>query len=182
MLCLEEEEAPCYYLNNTLWNDHDKLIQNPLDALETSTTSSSLKPIIKSCPEELIESHQCQTDRCDRDEDCFSGRCVAQSCATDQAVYICSGTEADEINNPIQCGKYHHMKCNKEEECTEPFTCREGYCESWQYKSSYRRLNWKSILGWGCLGLMVVVVLATIPIVYMVRKKKKTVGEVEEGK
>jgi len=161
LLCFENKESKCSFLNTTLWKDRDEVLSNPF-----STTPT--KPIIKSCPVELIENKRCQTDLCDKDEDCFSGSCISQYCASKETVYLCNGTDETETK-PVQCGKYHHMKCKNDDECVSPFKCKDGYCESYWYKSSYHRPNWKYIVLWCVLGVLLVLIL--IYAIWFIKKK-----------
>jgi len=120
LLCSENENKNCVYLNETLW-DIEKEEAYPNYNVEEI-------PIVKTCTKEQIEKKECKTNTCQSDSDCLSNSCYLNSCAVTDVIYICN----DILNNngtSFECYKFNNMKCSLDNECSSIY-CDGGYCTS----------------------------------------------------
>jgi len=118
LLCTENENKNCVYLNETLWDiEKEKVYQN---------YNVEEIPIVKTCTKEQIEKGECKTNTCHSDSDCLSNSCYLNSCVVTDMIYICN----DILNNngtSFECYKFNNMKCSLDNECSSIY-CDSGYC------------------------------------------------------
>ncbi|OUM57278.1 hypothetical protein PIROE2DRAFT_65095, partial [Piromyces sp. E2] len=100
----EKNNDYCVFINTDIWNlDKEEMVG---DANRNQKTD--IKPILKTCPSHNPNTNMiCKTEKCTKNEDCFSGMCQSNICVyndkiKNEFIYRCSGTD----NNNIKCGKH----------------------------------------------------------------------------
>lgn len=121
-LCPEKPTENCIFVNTNVY-DMDK------ESMRKGFPEDT-KPILKTCPDDSLfissgTTPRCNTEKCSKDDDCFSGKCSLNKCVYIDYIYRCEGNNN---NNYIKCGKTNNMECIKSSECYSK-NCNHGHCE-----------------------------------------------------
>ncbi len=119
--------------------------------------SNNLKPIMKTCTKEQVDTKNCKTKKCEGNNDCLSGQCYKNTCITENTMYRCSPT-FEQYRYRLGCKKRNHMKCDTEDECASDI-CDNGYCKKINFGSSF---SLKDVLIFNAIALPI-----TIGILYV---------------
>ena len=126
-------------------------------------------PILKICP----NSQKCKTEKCTKDEDCFSGLCRNNVCVRNynlaHEIYRCTGInpnyDADDIKSMfnVKCGKQLGMYCNSNNECYSGI-CASNYCSTKKAPSPLHSLIKNFSKGLLILAVIYIVTIITLVI------------------
>eukprot|EP00833_Pecoramyces_ruminatium_P011329 jgi/Orpsp1_1/1185361/evm.model.c7180000093418.1 len=122
LLC-DPEYNHCF-ASGLLCNDAENINCLFLEYEKTKDKETS-KIIIESCEN---NNTNCKTEKCNNNEDCYSGLCSSHKCIFKNPIYVCSHTESENLNS-LLCQKYNNMKCSDSNECDSSYCNSEGYCE-----------------------------------------------------
>jgi len=123
----------CIFVNTDVWNlDKEEMIK------DINSNSLDDKLILKTCPKYYNKSQiKCSTEKCMKDDNCFSGMCQSQKCIVndkvDHSIYRCTGS-----NNKVKCGKHLGMMCGSDEDCYSSH-CTYGHCSTKGTTSTFLR-------------------------------------------
>ena len=112
------------FVNTEIWNiDKEEIIK------DNNGNTPIIKPIMKICPHQSRKYvSSCKTEKCSKDEDCFSGMCSSKVCVMNEQVnhiiYRCTGNSKN-----IKCNKQLGMSCGSDEDCYSG-SCLNYYCSS----------------------------------------------------
>ncbi|OUM56992.1 hypothetical protein PIROE2DRAFT_65257 [Piromyces sp. E2] len=95
---------------------------------EFAVNEQKYLPILTVCSLGDVDKGKCKTEKCTKNEDCFSGICYSNTCVTKEPLYLCSSTDIRKKNG-IYCGKIANSKCKVDEECFSNYCNKEGLCE-----------------------------------------------------
>jgi len=139
----------CTFVNTEVWDlDKEQYVNN--------TPNPSSQPILKICP----NSNKCKTERCTKDEDCFSGLCHNNVCVKNyniaHEIYRCSGTDAK-----VKCGKQLGMYCNNNDECYSGI-CNSNYCSNTKAPSPLLSIFYGFLNGALIVAVIYIIILIAI--------------------
>ena len=112
------------FVNTEIWNiDKEEIIK------DNNGNTPIIKPIMKICPHQSRKYvSSCKTEKCSKDEDCFSGMCSSKVCVMNEQVnhiiYRCTGNSKN-----IKCNKQLGMSCGSDEDCYSG-SCLNYYCSN----------------------------------------------------
>jgi len=76
------------------------------------------------CQKEAIDQKKCKTYKCETDNDCFSGLCYKNNCASPEIYYTCTSNPLNEVS----CNKVDGMLCTSDDECDGK--CKNNICRT----------------------------------------------------
>ncbi|ORX85799.1 hypothetical protein BCR32DRAFT_290469 [Anaeromyces robustus] len=132
-LCSEDEKENCISLTFEAWKSYD--INEDSEDSEDSDESDEIKvypnkyrPIIRSCYKEELHTAYlaklllptCETEKCNKNDDCLFGNCFNSTCITETPIYKCNSKDLD-------CKKANFIQCADDEECYSGH-CISGFC------------------------------------------------------
>jgi len=88
-LCPENENEICIFLNITMWNIEKEKINDQYT--QGIYKTKKYRPILKMCDKQEVDLKSCDTESCQEDNDCYSGKCYNNNYITDKTIYLCSG-------------------------------------------------------------------------------------------
>ncbi|ORX87226.1 hypothetical protein BCR32DRAFT_324573 [Anaeromyces robustus] len=100
-LCKEDENTKCIFIGTKEYN-------NDIDEIKYNNDSEKL--ILKSCDKVNVDAKKCETERCTKDTDCFSGVCYSNSCIAEKPIYVCSDISVNDEKMGMNCKKQNQMK------------------------------------------------------------------------
>ena len=156
---MEDESKKCLMVNENVYNLNNEMY---------TSKPKTYKPILKTCDKTQVENKSCTTDKCEKNEDCFSGLCHSNMCITDKTIYVCNSVSTGTDEAPtISCKKQGGMKCDNNIECNG--ICNVGFCENLKSGSSKNLGN--TVLIFIIIAIIIVIIL--IGIIYIRHKKEK---------
>jgi len=120
-LCPENEKENCVSLQSDAWKTYDSSEENDIHP-------ETYRPIIRSCYKEELHTNflakilapNCDTEKCEKDNDCLFGTCYNSTCITETPIYKCSSED-------LICKKANFIKCSFNDECNSGH-CISGFC------------------------------------------------------
>jgi len=165
-LCNEDESEKCLMVNENVYNLNNEMY---------TSKPKSYKPILKTCDKTQIDNKACTTDKCEKNEDCFSGLCYSNTCITGKTIYLCNSVIGLDSTIPtVKCKKQAGMKCDNDGECYYNW-CNVGFCEN--LKSGSAEDLWNSTLIFVISAVVVVIILFAITFYVSKRHKKWKEGK-----
>jgi len=124
--------------------------------------------LFKTCDKTQVENKSCTTDKCEKNEDCFSGLCYSNICITDKMIYVCNSVSTGIEEAPkISCVKQEGIKCDNNIECNG--ICEVGFCKNLKSGSVENLGN--TVLIFIIIAIVIVIIL--IGIIYISKRHKK---------
>eukprot|EP00833_Pecoramyces_ruminatium_P003340 jgi/Orpsp1_1/1177372/evm.model.c7180000061198.2 len=158
-LCIEDENKYCIFINETTWDIEDE---------KPKIANNNYKPILKTCEKEEIDNNTCETNKCENNDDCFSGLCYRNSCSTEKTIYRCSDNM--HFNGTrISRRKNANMKCNSNDDCFD--YCEKGFCRNYGGHGIYNVIDFFSIFAY--ISIFIVIVFLVIVGIIIFKKCKK---------
>ena len=160
-LCMENESKKCLMVDENVYNLNNEMY---------TSKSKTYKPILKTCDKMHIENKSCTTDKCEINEDCFSGLCYSNTCITDKTIYLCNSVIGLNSTIPtVKCKKQAGMKCDNDSECYFNW-CNVGFCENLKSDSAEDLGN--TVLIFVISAIVIVIILIAV-IIYISKRHKK---------
>ncbi|OUM61767.1 hypothetical protein PIROE2DRAFT_62287 [Piromyces sp. E2] len=125
-LCPENEKENCISLQSDAWKTYDITEDNDVHP-------EKYKPIIRSCYKEELHTNflakllspTCETEKCEKDNDCLFGSCYNSTCITETPIYKCRSKD-------LLCKKANFIKCSADNQCNSGH-CISGFCLENEY-------------------------------------------------
>ncbi|OUM70318.1 hypothetical protein PIROE2DRAFT_1449 [Piromyces sp. E2] len=147
-------------------HDNDCIRQTEEMSFDSSITeenyksTSTTKLIIESCPEEVRNIKKCFTQYCKDDSNCFSNRCVNNTCIANKNITtnICKlKVDRDEMI----CYKPALESCNNDKECYMGFCNEQHICSDKVVKKPYIDYT---------IFIIIFIVIAVVVILLLLKK------------